>query len=107
MYMGITATRSRAENIHAAIALAIVAVVIGAIAALPVVAADTTAAELTQALQKKYSAIKGFSADFVHSYQGGVLNKQLSERGHLLIKKPGKMRWEYTDPEKKLFVSDG
>ena len=47
------------------------------------------------------------SADFVHTYRGGVLNKQLTERGHLLVKKPGKMRWEYTDPEKKLFVSDG
>jgi hypothetical protein len=31
----------------------------------------------------------------------------LSEKGHLLIKKPGKMRWEYTSPEQKLFVSDG
>jgi outer membrane lipoprotein carrier protein len=70
-------------------------------------AAEPTATELAQALQKKYSAIKGFSADFVQTYRGGVLNKQLSERGRLLIKKPGKMRFEYTDPEKKLFVSDG
>ena len=33
--------------------------------------------------------------------------EQLTEKGHLLIKKPGKMRWEYTSPEQKLFVSDG
>ena len=33
--------------------------------------------------------------------------KQITERGHVLIKKPGKMRWDYTAPEKKLFVSDG
>ena len=25
----------------------------------------------------------------------------------MLVKKPGKMRWEYRSPEKKLFVSDG
>jgi outer membrane lipoprotein carrier protein len=82
---------------------------IGLIAALSLTprAAEPTAAELAQALQKKYSGIKGFSADFVQTYRGGVLNKQLSERGRLLIKKPGKMRFEYTDPEKKLFVSDG
>jgi outer membrane lipoprotein carrier protein len=43
----------------------------------------------------------------VYTYRGGVLNKQLNERGRLLIKKPGMMRWEYTAPEKKLFVSDG
>jgi len=36
-----------------------------------------------------------------------VLKKQLTERGHLLIKKPGKMRWDYTAPEQKQFVSDG
>src|SRR4029077_9913868 len=55
----------------------------------------------------KYDSVKDFSADFVHTYQGGVLRKQLTERGHVLIKKPGKMRWEYMAPEKKLFVSDG
>src|SRR5262245_42497266 len=66
-----------------------------------------TPTELAQALQNKYDTIKGFSADFVQSYRGGALNKQLTERGRLLIKKPGKMRWDYTTPEKKLFVSDG
>ncbi len=48
-----------------------------------------------------------FSADFTHTYEGGVLRKQITERGRLLIKKPGKMRWQYTAPEEKLFVSDG
>src|SRR5213594_4325573 len=71
------------------------------------IAADTTAPELAQALQKKYDAVKDFSADFVHAYEGGVLRKQITERGKLLVKKPGKMRWEYTAPEAKLFVSDG
>jgi outer membrane lipoprotein carrier protein len=64
-------------------------------------------AELAQALQKKYDGIRDFSADFVHTYRGGVLKKQLTEKGRLLIKKPGRMRWEYTSPEEKLFVSDG
>jgi outer membrane lipoprotein carrier protein len=68
---------------------------------------EQSPAELAQALQRKYESIKDFSADFVHVYQGGVLKKQITERGHLLVKKPGKMRWEYTAPEEKLFVSDG
>jgi outer membrane lipoprotein carrier protein len=72
-----------------------------------VAAADSTADELAQALQRRYDSVRDFSADFVHRYQGGVLRKQISERGRVLIKKPGKMRWEYTSPEKKLFVSDG
>lgn len=70
-------------------------------------AAETTAPELAVALQRKYDTIKDFSADFVHTYHGGVLRKQLTERGRLLIKKPGKMRWDYTAPERKQFVSDG
>jgi outer membrane lipoprotein carrier protein len=65
--------------------------------------ADTVARDL----QRRYDQIADFSADFVHSYRGGVLRQQATERGHLLVKKPGKMRWEYTAPEKKLFVADG
>jgi outer membrane lipoprotein carrier protein len=36
-----------------------------------------------------------------------VLRTQTSERGTVAIKKPGLMRWVYTNPEKKEFVSDG
>ena len=36
-----------------------------------------------------------------------MLRKKITERGHLLVKKPGKMRWDYTTPETKQFVSDG
>jgi len=68
---------------------------------------DVTAPELAQALQKKYDGVKDFSADFTHAYEGGVLHKKITERGHVFIKKPGKMRWEYSAPEEKVFVSDG
>ena len=51
--------------------------------------------------------MKDWSADFVHTYRGGVLRKQLVERGRLLVKRPGKMRWQYSAPQEKLFVADG
>ena len=82
-------------------ALLLTLAVVGAAAAPP------TPAELAATLQKKYDGVKDFSADFVHAYEGGVLRKQITERGKLQVKKPGKMRWEYTAPEEKLFVSDG
>jgi outer membrane lipoprotein carrier protein len=66
-----------------------------------------TASDLAAALQRKYDTVRDFSADFVHSYRGGVLNRQLKESGRVLIRKPGRMRWEYEAPEEKLFVSDG
>ena len=46
-------------------------------------------------LQQKYDAIRDFSADFIHSYECGVLKRNREERGTLQVKKPGKMRWEY------------
>jgi outer membrane lipoprotein carrier protein len=71
------------------------------------VSAEVSADQLARALQKKYDGIKDFTADFVHAYEGGVLKTRITERGRVLIKKPGKMRWEYSAPEEKLFVSDG
>jgi outer membrane lipoprotein carrier protein len=83
-------------------------------AALVVVLAGSVGAQSSQTpdalardLQRKYDKVTDFSADFVHAYRGGVLKQQATERGKLLVKKPGKMRWEYTAPERKLFVSDG
>lgn len=70
-------------------------------------AAAPSADELARALQKKYDAIRDFSAQFTHTYTGGVLRKSVTERGEVVIKKPGLMRWTYTAPERKLFVSDG
>jgi outer membrane lipoprotein carrier protein len=82
-------------------------IVAAATSVLPLAAADPTAAEVAQALQKKIESIHDFTSDFVHVYEGGVLKKQVTERGRLLVKKPGRMRWEYSAPEAKTFVSDG
>lgn len=62
---------------------------------------------LARSLQDRYDRIRDFSADFVHSYRGGVLRTQATEYGTVTIKKPGLMRWLYAKPEKKEFVSDG
>lgn len=67
----------------------------------------STAAELARAIQARYDTVKDLSADFTHTYQGGVLRKTAVERGKVLFKKPGMMRWTYTAPEAKEFVSDG
>ena len=66
-----------------------------------------SAAELAAALQRKYGTVRDFSADFVQTYRGGVLNRQMKDSGRVMVRKPGMMRWEYKAPEEKLFVSDG
>jgi len=80
---------------------------VAVVAAMVTLRADVTAPELAAAIQRKVDGIKDFSADFTHTYEGGVLRKQITERGHLLVKKPGRMRWDYSVPEPKQFVSDG
>jgi outer membrane lipoprotein carrier protein len=70
-------------------------------------AQQRSASQVAAALQAKYDTIRDFSADFTQQYESGVLKRKLTERGKVQIKKPGKMRWDYTEPEKKLFVSDG
>lgn len=71
------------------------------------VAARDPAGDLAARLQSRYETIRDFSADFTHTYEGGILRKKATERGTVLVKKPGKMRWAYREPEEKLFVSDG
>lgn len=91
----------RKLNVMAALAVATGSLIAAAQPAAP------SAPEVAAALQKKYDAIRDFTADFVHEAEGGVLRKKTTERGTLQVKKPGRMRWDYTAPEKKLFVSDG
>jgi len=73
----------------------------------PAAARQQSAQQVASALQAKYDSIKDFSADFTQQYESGVLKRKITEKGTLQVKKPGKMRWDYTAPEKKLFVSDG
>ncbi len=58
-------------------------------------------------IQRHYDSVRDFRADFMHGYEGGVLRKKTVEYGTVAIRKPGRMRWTYTKPEEKTFVSDG
>lgn len=62
---------------------------------------------LAAKVQQRYNGIKDIQGDFVQSYEGGVLRTRTTERGTVAIRRPGRMRFVYTKPEKKEFVSDG
>jgi outer membrane lipoprotein carrier protein len=83
------------------------ALVVAVAAAPPQVSTSPSASDLARAIQQKYDTVKDLSASFVHSYRGGVLRKEATERGTVKIKKPGRMRWVYEYPERKEFVADG
>jgi outer membrane lipoprotein carrier protein len=71
------------------------------------VAAQNDPVALAAKVQQRYNGIKDFQGDFVQTYEGGVLRTRTTERGTLAIKRPGRLRFTYTKPERKEFVSDG
>lgn len=56
-------------------------------------------------IDSRYNSMKTLHAEFTEVYSGGGIRR--TESGVLWIKKPGKMRWDYASPQKKVFVTDG
>ncbi len=61
--------------------------------------------ELASKVDKHYNNLRSMRAQFTETYNGAGTSR--TESGTLWLKQPGKMRWEYAEPRKKLFVSDG
>ena len=69
--------------------------------------ARAAAEALARRIEQKHRTLKDLTARFVQTYRSGMLGSAIVERGALSLKPPGRMRWEYRDPERKTFVSDG
>jgi outer membrane lipoprotein carrier protein len=61
--------------------------------------------EAAAKIDARYNRMQSLSAEFTEIYSSGGI--QRSESGTLKIKKPGKMRWDYSSPREKIFVTDG
>lgn len=70
-------------------------------------AASLAADEVARRVQARYDTVGDFEGQFTQTYEGGVLRTKTTERGTVVIKRPGRMRWVYTSPERKEFVSNG
>jgi outer membrane lipoprotein carrier protein len=70
------------------------------------VRAESTTDELIKKVEDRYNGVRTLSVNFVETYS--ILgHARPPEVGTLSLRKQGKMRWDYTRPEGKLFVSDG
>jgi outer membrane lipoprotein carrier protein len=69
--------------------------------------ARQSAQQFAAAVQANYDRIQDFSADFTQEWHSTILKRKTTESGKVQVKKPGKMRWDYVTPEKKVLVSDG
>ena len=60
---------------------------------------------LLKGIEERYNSAKTLQADFVQTYTNR--GRKTTEKGALYLRKPGRMRWQYTSPAGKLWVSDG
>jgi outer membrane lipoprotein carrier protein len=59
------------------------------------------------AVAERHRQVADLEARFEQVYRSSALAQDVVESGLLQFKRPGRMRWEYRSPERKLFVSDG
>jgi outer membrane lipoprotein carrier protein len=70
----------------------------------PLVAQDDVHA-LAAKVDQRYDHMRTLQARFTETYSGAGIHR--TESGTLLMKKPGRMRWDYDQPRPKLFLTDG
>jgi len=68
--------------------------------------------EVAARVQRHYDSVRDFAADFEQTTLPAGFASALPEaaspsRGRVVLAKPGKMLWTYTEPERSVVVSDG
>lgn len=73
----------------------------------PAPAAVLTADEVVTKLQKFYDDTTDFQASFKQVYTYKAYGRTQKSQGQVFFKKSGKMRWNYSKPTAKRFITDG
>jgi outer membrane lipoprotein carrier protein len=76
------------------------------LAAGPMLGAEPELKTLLKGVESRYNHAKTLQVAFAESYTMPGRPRQ-NEAGTLILRKPGRMRWDYSTPPGKLFVSDG
>ncbi len=70
-----------------------------------VCAAQNDVYAIAERTDKHYNSLQTLRADFTEIYHGAGISR--TESGTLILKRLGRMRWEYRQPREKLFLTDG
>jgi outer membrane lipoprotein carrier protein len=62
---------------------------------------------LLQEVERRYSRAATLKAEFSQMNESASLGTKKNSSGEIMFKRPNKMRWETTSPDKSLLVSDG
>ena len=72
-----------------------------------VLGATTALATPATDVEKYLSGLATWSADFTQTIDDGHGNVMRSAAGKLYLQKPGKFRWDYSQPSEQLILADG
>ena len=76
-------------------------------AAAPAPTTGLPVAEVVKRMQERYEKASDYRARFVQKYVNAATGRERTSSGELLIKKPGKMRWNYEKPERHMYLAAG
>jgi outer membrane lipoprotein carrier protein len=62
---------------------------------------------VVERVQKRYDAASDFRAHFSQTLTNPTFKRKSALSGEVLLKKPGKMRWNYQTPDVKMYLADG
>jgi outer membrane lipoprotein carrier protein len=65
-----------------------------------------TVQEIVQAVEKTYANVQAIRADFIQTSRSAAMGEQ-KQKGKVMLKRPRKMRWAFTAPDDRQFVTDG
>ena len=57
-------------------------------------------------MQKRYDSVRDLRASFAQTSFAAALGKETDARGTVTMQRPGKMRWEYAQPDGRVIVLD-
>lgn len=68
------------------------------------VEAPREADRIVRAMEDRLSRAASLAANFTQTFRSAATMQQVVERGRLFVKRPGHMRWDYRQPDKKVFL---
>src|SRR5215831_9715029 len=83
----------------------IIPLVLAGLLVCPPLCGQTDVHAIADKVDQRYNHMQTLEAQFAESYSGAGMTRK--ESGTLLLKKPGRMRWDYDEPRPKMFLTDG
>lgn len=86
--------------------LAILTLVLCFCISLPAAAEELTLDQILDRVESRYAG-SGFKADFMQESTIKAMKISDFARGKIFVRYPGRMRWEYTEPDNQIIITDG